>query len=89
MLEITGPVMIVIGYWALILLETVGPRMMLEITGPVMTVKGCWAMILLETVGLINGAGDYWASDDCYWLLGHAIVRDCWAHKWCWRLMGQ
>ena len=55
--------------------------MMLEITGPVMTVIGYCAMILLETVGLVDDVGDYWASDDCYRLLGHDIVGDCWAHK--------
>ena len=46
-----------------------------------MIVIGYWAMLLLETVGPMNDVGDYWASDDCDWLLGHAIVRDCWAHE--------
>ena len=64
--------MIVIGYWAMISLETVGL---------INDVGDYWAMLLLETVGLINDVGDYWASDDCHRLLGHAIVRDCWAHK--------
>ena len=54
--------------------------MVLERIGPVMIVIGYWAMLLLETVGPMNDVGDYWASDDCDWLLGHAIVRDCWAH---------
>ena len=46
-----------------------------------MIVIGYWAMLLLETVGPMNDVGDYWASDDCYRLLGLDIVRDCWAQN--------
>ena len=73
MLEITGPVMIVIGYWAMILLETVGL---------INHVGGYWARD--DSCRLLSHDAvrrDCLAGDGCCRLLGHEMGRDCLPHK--------